>query len=168
MTKNEIIEALRENHNAFVAKLQTLSEQAFLASPANKWTAGQHLEHIVLSTAPLALGLRMPKFLLRLVFGKANRPSKSYEDLVLKYQITLKNGGKATGRFIPKAVAWAQKEKLIQRLQKNVEALVQSLAKYTETDLDMLVAPHPLLGKLTLREMLYFTAYHVTHHQKNF
>lgn len=80
MTKNEIIEALRENHNAFIAKLQTLSEQAFLASPANKWTAGQHLEHIVLSTAPLVLGLRMPKFLLRLAFGKANRPSKSYED----------------------------------------------------------------------------------------
>jgi hypothetical protein len=25
--------------------------------------------------------------------------------------------------------------------------------------------PHPLLGKLTLREMLYFTAYHADHHR---
>jgi hypothetical protein len=167
MTKNDIIKALRENHEAFIAKLQTLGEQAFLASPTGKWTAGQQLEHIVLSTSPLVLGLRMPKFVLRWVFGTANRPSKSYEDLVLKYQITLKNGGKATGRFIPRPVAWTQKDKLIQRLQNNVEALIQSLAKFTETDLDTLVAPHPLLGKLTLREMLYFTAYHVTHHQKN-
>jgi hypothetical protein len=26
--------------------------------------------------------------------------------------------------------------------------------------------PHPLLGKLTLREMIYFTIYHVQHHHK--
>jgi hypothetical protein len=32
--------------------------------------------------------------------------------------------------------------------------------------LDLLILPHPLLGKLTLREMLYFTLYHVEHHEK--
>jgi hypothetical protein len=115
----------------------------------------------------LAWGLRVPKFMLRLIFGKSNRPSKSYDDLVLKYQITLQNGGKATARFIPKSVVWVQKEKLILRLQSHVETLIQNISAYTEEDLDTLIAPHPLLGKLTLREMLYFTAYHVTHHQKS-
>jgi hypothetical protein len=28
-----------------------------------------------------------------------------------------------------------------------------------------LILPHPLLGKITIREMLYFTAYHVQHHE---
>ncbi|NBX80802.1 MAG: DinB family protein, partial [Flavobacteriales bacterium] len=35
---------------------------------------------------------------------------------------------------------------------------------FTEDDLDKYVLPHPLLGKLTLREMLCFTIYHVKHH----
>jgi len=33
-----------------------------------------------------------------------------------------------------------------------------------EDDLDRVMLPHPLLGKLTLREMLFFTIYHVEHH----
>ena len=31
-------------------------------------------------------------------------------------------------------------------------------------DLDKYVLPHPLLGKVTLREMLYFTIHHNEHH----
>ncbi len=37
---------------------------------------------------------------------------------------------------------------------------------FSEAQLDALILPHPLLGKLTLREMLYFTIYHVQHHEK--
>lgn len=36
---------------------------------------------------------------------------------------------------------------------------------WTEQDLDTVLLPHPLLGKLTVREMLYFTIYHAQHHQ---
>ena len=32
-------------------------------------------------------------------------------------------------------------------------------------DLDAVLLPHPLLGKLTVREMLFFTVYHVQHHR---
>ena len=35
-----------------------------------------------------------------------------------------------------------------------------------EKDLDFYVLPHPLIGKLTLREMLFFCIYHVQHHHK--
>jgi len=40
------------------------------------------------------------------------------------------------------------------------------LSGFSEEDLDKLILPHPLLGKLTLREMMYFTIYHVQHHQR--
>lgn len=33
-------------------------------------------------------------------------------------------------------------------------------------ELDKYILPHPLLGKLTIREMMYFTIYHVEHHKK--
>jgi hypothetical protein len=35
---------------------------------------------------------------------------------------------------------------------------------WREADLDRYLLPHPLLGKLTLREMLHFTLYHNYHH----
>ena len=36
---------------------------------------------------------------------------------------------------------------------------------FSEKDLDNYILPHPLLGKLTIREMLFFTIYHVQHHE---
>jgi len=46
-----------------------------------------------------------------------------------------------------------------------VNSLSHKTIKQSETALDLYILPHPLLGKITLREMLYFTAYHVYHHQ---
>ena len=167
MNKAAIIQALRKNHTDFVTAVQSLSAQDFMAAPAHKWTAGQHLAHIYKSVRPLAMGLLLPKFAVRLMFGKANRPSKSYDDLVLKYQIILQNGGKAGAAFIPKAVSFEQKTALGNRVLAIVERLIKNIQSYSEEELDAYILPHPLLGKLTLREMLYFTAYHVTHHHKS-
>jgi hypothetical protein len=33
-----------------------------------------------------------------------------------------------------------------------------------ESELDSYILPHPILGKLTIREMLFFTLYHDTLH----
>ncbi len=43
----------------------------------------------------------------------------------------------------------------------------KAVASWREEDLDRYVLPHPLLGKLTLREMLCFTLYHNYHHVRN-
>ena len=43
---------------------------------------------------------------------------------------------------------------------------MQLVHKWSEDDLDLYVIPHPLMGKLTFREILYFTIYHVKHHKK--
>jgi hypothetical protein len=44
--------------------------------------------------------------------------------------------------------------------------LVNNLHKWSEKNLDNTAVPHPLIGKLTLRKMLYFTIYHMKHHLK--
>ena len=36
----------------------------------------------------------------------------------------------------------------------------------TEEELDTYLIPHPLIGKMTLRELLFFTVYHIGHHLK--
>jgi len=45
--------------------------------------------------------------------------------------------------------------------------LLAALRNWQDENLDEYLLPHPLLGKLTIREMLFFTLYHDQHHVNN-
>jgi hypothetical protein len=165
MTKQQLSEQLQIHYTEFRQLLGNMSEAEYLAAPAGKWNAGQQLEHLCKSVSPVNLAFSLPGFVLRWLFGKANRPSRSYEALVEKYKSKLAAGGRASGAFIPKQADWAARAQLLRRLENLVAALSQKAKNADESQLDTLLLPHPLLGKLTLREMLYFTIYHVQHHQ---
>jgi hypothetical protein len=165
MTKPQIIQLLKQNHNAFINYIQTLTVEEFLYAPADKWTAAQQLDHIHKSVKPLTQAMGYPKFVPRLLFGKANRPSKTYDALINRYNEKLLLGGRASGRFVPAAIAASQKDELIKLILDSVNKLCKRIEKFSETELDNLILPHPLLGKITIREMLYFTAYHVEQHE---
>ena len=166
MHKQQLHDLLYTNHTAFIQLMQGMNESNFVKKVADKWTPAQQAKHIHQSVHPVNLAFRLPNFLLNLVFGKANRPSKTYQQLIDKYKSKLAAGGKAPARFIPKAIPYLEKEKLIKQLQKDIAILCRLTLQKNETDLDTYILPHPLLGKITLREMLYFTCYHVTHHQQ--
>lgn len=165
MDKKEIQHKLIDTHNLFTEFVFGLSEAEFLNNNNNKWSAGQQAEHIYLSIKPLRQALSFPKVFLSIIWGKANRTSKSYDELVEKYKLKLKNGGQATGRFIPITVSVEKGKKIQAALLAEVRELCSKLEKFTEKELDEYILPHPLLGKLTLREMLFFTIYHAAHHQ---
>jgi len=165
MTKPDIIRELHVRHERFTAYITALDERSFLFSYNGKWTAGQQLEHIHRSVKPLVLALRLPTFALRLAFGTANRPSRGYDALVAKYHAKLNAGGAASGRFVPPPVAYADRESLRAETLATVQKVCKALERFTEDDLERYILPHPLLGKLTIREMMYFTAYHVDHHE---
>ncbi len=167
MNKQQIAEKLIENHQNFADFVSSLSEQDFMLSPEEKWTAGQQLEHILRGVSPVKMALTLPKFVPHLLFGKSDRDSTNYESLVKKYQGKLAEGGKASGRFIPPEIDFEKREELKNKLMKTVLELTENIEKFSEAQLDEYVLPHPLLGKLTIREMLYFTIYHVEHHHKN-
>jgi hypothetical protein len=162
--KQEIIAGLDEKINAFNGYAKQLNKEQFETMPANKWSAGQNLDHLIRAIKPLQLAYSLPKFMLRMMFGKANRPSKTYDELVAKYKAKLAAGGKASGPFIPPVITFDTKEKLINRYISQKEKLNKKIEKQSETDLDKYILPHPLLGKVTMREMLFFTIYHNEHH----
>jgi len=166
MNTPEIQQRLKANHKEFCDLIASLNEKDFLLAANGKWTAGQQLDHIYRSVSAVTLGLTLPKFVIRLYVGKANRPSKDYDALVAKYKLKLQAGGKAGGRFIPKPVTPENKTRLNEKLLRSVDSLCKKIDKYDEKQLDFYILPHPLLGKLTVREMLYFTIYHVQHHQQ--
>ena len=85
MNKETLQRNLAENHKCFVDYIKSLTHEEFLYSQNQKWTAGQQIEHIYLSVKPVRQALSIPKFIVRLMFGKANRPSRTYDDLMIKY-----------------------------------------------------------------------------------
>ena len=166
MNKQDIAALLIENHRQFADFVAGLNERDFLSAPAGKWSAGQHLEHIIRGVSPVRTALRLPTFVPRLLFGKADHTSVEYERLVENYHSGLAAGGKASGSFIPPEIGYDRRDSLRDKLMKTVGGLVKNINRFSEAQLDELVLPHPILGKLTMREMLYFTIYHADHHHK--
>lgn len=166
MQKEQLATLLKNNHAKFIQQIKGLSDEDLCYAPEGKWTAAQQLDHIVRSVSPVNMAMGLPKFILKWKFGVANRASKTYEGLTEKYTRKLQEGGKASGRFVPPPVLADQKEKLLSQLDRVVNKLYHKTGRHSEEALDKYILPHPLLGKLTLREMLYFTAYHVQHHSE--
>lgn len=162
----ELQERLKESHVQFIRTIQNVTDADFTKSVNQKWTAGQQLDHIIKSVSPVNKAFALPGFMLKMSFGKANRPSRTYEQLVEKYQGKLKEGGRAPGRFTPVPVTVQQRTASISKLEKLTRSLSRRIGGFSEDRLDLLILPHPLLGKLTLREMIYFTIYHAGHHEK--
>ena len=162
--KPQIISALNEKIDAFNNYIEPLSKEQFEGAPNGKWSAGQNLDHLIRAIKPLQLAYSLPKFALLILFGKTNRPSRTYDELVTKYKTKLLAGGKASGPFIPPVIIFDKKQTLIRKYEEQKQKLIAKVEKQSEKDLDTYILPHPLLGKVTLREMLYFTIHHNEHH----
>ena len=164
MHKDEIIKASKEIFNQFTDTCLQIPDEKFFLQPPEKWSIAQNADHLIRSIKTTKLAYSLPKFLVRIVGGKPNRYSRSYEELVAKYRLKLEQGGKATGRYIPK-VPVTKKLLLMQQWQKKNETYLESLElKWRDGQLDQYIVSHPLLGKITLRELCYFTIYHTEHH----
>ena len=162
----EIAVRLNKATIEFTDYCSSLSEEQFFFQPAEKWSAAQQVKHLVSATATAALAFRLPKFMVRMVGGKPNRASRTYDELVAKYYLKLEQGGKASSRYIPRLVPVSYgKEKIIKEFSKAMQQFTTALkGKWKEPQPDQYIAPHPLLGKITLRELCYFTIHHTYHH----
>jgi hypothetical protein len=170
-SREEILAAfksLREDGLEFWA---SMNPKKFAAPLGESWSPADNVRHLIKSTVPVTRALKLPGFVLRALFGRAKEQTLSYGSLRAKYRGVLAGGGKA-GRFAPKAVSTPQDEvawqrELIGQCRTVVADLERAAESWDERELDLYRLPHPLLGKLTLREMLFFTLYHYTHHKEN-
>jgi len=163
-----MIRSLESTSTAFNAFCLEIPDDRFFDQPADKWSIAQNVTHLISSARMTRLAFRLPKFIVRIYTGKPNRPSRSFDELVAKYKTKLEQGAKASGRYIPKPVpAKPGKEKIMQDFSSSMELLGKDIRNnWKDPQLDKYLAPHPLLGKITLRELGYFTIYHTIHHQE--
>ena len=166
MTKPEIITAAENIFNQFSETCSAIDENRLFKRPESKWSAAENMQHLIISTNTTSLAFWLPKFLVRWIGGTPNRISRTFDELKDKYYKKLSEGGKASGRYVPKPIEIKYgKLKLIDNWNKATAKFIQSLAKNrTEKDLDSYLVKHPLLGRITLRELCYFTIFHTQHH----
>ncbi len=165
MDRALIATALLKNHGAFLARIRSVPVDQLDKSRNGKWTPAQHLEHVQRAISPVSWALMVPKWFLRWRFGKPNRTPRDYEGLVKRYNEKLAAGGRASGRFVPPNVPSKAVERISASVQRIVATMTRRVGAWSEQDLDTVLLPHPLLGKLTVRKMLFFTIYHAQHHR---
>jgi DinB superfamily len=163
LNQHEIQSLLNKSFDNFVDFVNTLPDIRFTASPYGKWSAGQQLDHLTKSIRPISSALGFPRVTLR-YFGISQSPSRPYDKLVADYQHALNNGFKAGRAYQPGVIYQAQRPALLQSFLLQKIKLSEKLLTWSEADLDKYRLPHPLLGKITIREMLYYIAHHNQHH----
>lgn len=168
MDKESIADLLEEKNQALLTYLEQQLEEKWLEGPSGKWTSGQQALHLLQSIKPLNDALSMPKFLLRYKFGKANRDVRNYETVVQRYQERLKEAKGATfrGSQNMKIPTINEKKYILTRLQVENKKLQYKTRKMSDKNLDTLILPHPLMGKMPVRELIMWTAHHIEHHTK--
>ncbi len=166
MQKNEIILKLEEKHQTLLNWLAQQEEDKWEVGPENKWTTGQQALHLLQSIKTLNNALSLPKFILKFKFGKSNREVRDYDTVANRYNERLKDVqgrtfGPSQNMKVPKI---KEKSYLIDRLQTENKKLQYKTDKWTDKQLDNYILPHPLMGKMPVREIIMWTAYHVEHH----
>jgi hypothetical protein len=126
------------------------------------------VRHLAKSARPVARALGAPRIMLAFRFGLHRGPSPAFADLRQRYLDGLAAGGQA-GRFAPRTRPAppdmeAGREEVIAEWRTADGTLEDALDRWAERSLDRHRLPHPLLGPLTLREMIMFTVYHTAHH----
>ena len=167
-TKSEIIAATEDVWRSISTYLSSLTQDQFHLRPEPQlWSAAENLEHLFMSTKPLVKALGAPKLFLK-TFGRPNRPGRTYLQVRDRYQEKLSSigGGRQVDQKEYGPVV--TEESLISEHQEKWESIgrkyPQRIDSWSEKDLDAYLLPHPLLGKLMLREMLFFTVHHSYHH----
>ena len=168
MTQKEIIIATEKSFAAFTHYCNSINEVTFFNKPGLKWTIAQNVQHLIIATNTAALAFTLPKFLVRWVGGTPNRESRTYEEIVAKYKIKLFSGGAAGGRFIPKNITinYGKQRMMFKWNSATIKYLNAIQKNSDEATLDNYLVRHPLLGRITLRELCYFNIYHTEHHLK--
>lgn len=168
MDKAQISQTLIARHQDFLRSISGLSDVDFQRKPGEKWTAGQQLDHIMKSVRQVDKAFSMPMAVLKIKFGTTSRRSRTYEQLVREYLQVLKENQDYVlpSKFAPEEISFLSRNKKLLELENLIKRLNRNISKTSNGYLNTHILPHPVMGKLTLREILYFTIYHVQHHHK--
>ena len=166
MQKEALKQLIDDKFNDLITWLEAQPRNEFAVQKyPSKWSNGEHLEHLRKTTRAVNKAMKIPKLVLRYKFGKMNRAERSYETLKNKYVDKLKaTGVKAPPAYEPVDITNNDRERLLDWFKQERDQMKKTVSKHSEKALGKYVIPHPVIGKLSFREFVYFTALHTEHH----
>lgn len=164
--KNQLVQDLSNSFQDTIDWINAQPEDHFNRElVSGKWTIAGHLYHLIKSTKAVSKGMAMPKIGLRTMFGKNNRPERTYQQMVDKYETTLATTNiKAPSSYEAEAGRQFERHALIRRFEEELQDMIKALNPWKEEDMSVYIMPHPAIGKCTIREFVYFTTLHTYHH----
>lgn len=168
--RDSIVRAIAQVTDRGAEYWSAFDTQAFFAPIGEAWSPADNVRHLIKSIRPVTKALRMPKLVVRILFGGPRHPSRSYDGLREHYLSLVK--GADAGKFAPSRRELPQdrnayRDDLLRQFTAVNDELSAAVAKWPDRALDRHQLPHPLMGRITVREMLFFTIYHQTHHVAN-
>ncbi len=168
-SREQLISAFESVHREAAELFASFSQDDFFRRPEDGvWSPGENAVHLIKSVKAVADAMKLPKLLLRGLFGSASG-SRRYSEVRELYLQVLAQGAVATGRFVPPSPpagddTGQSRSRALAGWRRAGASLVTVLAKWREPALDKYRLPHPIMGKISVREMLFFTHYHDLHH----
>lgn len=174
-SRDEVIAALEEVHAEVDDYFRSMTVDDFVRRPEEGvWSPAENLIHLIKSVKAVSMGLGIPKLFLAIRFRRpkdAPKASRRFEEVVEIYHAALARGGRASGPFVPKPPAEGEADEVRSRAlagwEKAGAEMIGKLDRWNEKSLDRYRLPHPLIGNLTVREILLFTLYHNGHHLRS-
>ena len=168
-TRQEMRTALIEQRREIADYLVGFTDEEFFAPQGEHWSPAGHMRHLNKSVRAVAGGVEQSRLAL-LVFGRASDGSRSYEEVVAIYRAALEAGGEA-GAYgpsdrKPELTPDAWRRQIMAHWEDTCSQLAKAVLGWSESQLDVYRLPHPLIGKLTLRELLWWNLYHNLHHAR--
>ncbi|MFT7497720.1 MAG: hypothetical protein ACI8QP_000299 [Porticoccaceae bacterium] len=158
MKKQEILDDIKKITDVVISYVENLTDEEVKKSIGGKWSVNGNIEHLTKSIKPLTKAHKVPKFLLNYKFGKMNREGRSYEQVLNKYNKAMENNlAPSPNPFAPKENDTTDRNYILNDYKIETKKLLKSLNRWDEKDMDTYILPHPAIGKLSIREMLYFT-----------
>ena len=168
-TRDEIRAAHREQQREIGNYVSGFSDDDFFAPQGEHWSPAGHLRHLAKSERAVTRGLGQPRLAL-LALGRSKSGSRGFDEVVEIYRAALAAGGEA-GPYgpsdeVPDLSPEDWRDRIVDRWQGAGRALREALLGWREEHLDVYRLPHPLIGKLTLRELMLWNLYHNAHHAR--
>lgn len=167
-SKIQIISSLKDSGQHAQNWFEAIPADQFFTRQGESWSASDNVDHMIKAIKPITKAMKLPKMALQTLFGKPVNLSRSYEEICRIYGDEIAKGAKAAETFLPKQetpdTPQEIKEELLGQLSMELDKLLSAIEKWEENDLDEVQLPHPIIGKITIREMLFFTIHHNLRH----
>lgn len=158
LSRSKILDTLNEEVGLFSERL--------IGSESRALVGGVPLIYVQQNIDSLSKVLGYPKLLLKVLHGCYHGTSRDFDHVDMKYGKLIET---AAADELKTDLGIIQKEeanRFLLQLDRSKQRLIENTEKWGRGMMDHYRLPHPLLGKMTVRETLYVTILEVQYRRK--